>query len=174
MPRKRKKIKSLESKRWGWAGFFTHIHHAEENPIEWSDNIHERFIFMEAKKSDYELPLRTTLIFRVPDSLLPKVALEYLKTFELLQEAKERYQNVYAVYQDTDVDDNRAENAYEKAQSLVEDLQEKLENLDEKVSNISLVTWERIHRKVCHPRCPWNEERDNIFDRGYSLRVLRK
>jgi len=81
---------------------------------------------------------------------------------------------VYAVYQDTDVDDNRAENAYEKAQSLVEDLQEKLENLDEKVSNISLVTWERIHRKVCHPRCPWNEERDNIFDRGYSLRVLRK
>lgn len=56
----------------GWRGYFTHIHHAGNIPIEWSNDIRDRIKFINREKDERERALRKALIRRVPMHITSK------------------------------------------------------------------------------------------------------
>lgn len=169
-------IKKLYSRRWGWYGFFTHIHHVERCPIEQTDtsgDIEDRIRYINRGKMPHERSLRKALIRRVPDYLLPKVALELLKAERKYNKAVDRYEELKIRYSYSEYPDGRKGRARDLAKTKRDVLDLRVDRLKRRVERIGVRTWIDIHKKVCHPNCPWTP-RNHIFSKGYSTRVLKK
>ena len=169
--------KNLFSPKWGWAGFFTHIHHGQDCPIEQSDNIKERFYFINSEKDWNERRLRKALIRRVPDHLLPAVALKFLRKLMEYEKAVDQWENAITALRGVSFfkrGDSQEKRDVEIARNEAEDLERECDLLEDKIAEISNRRWIKIHAQVCHPNCRWTPEDPNIFADGYSTSVLRR
>ena len=144
--------------RRGWfgkqQGFFTHLHHANRVPVEWEEDVRLCLRFIETYPRKKERRLRLALLRRVPESLLPK---ELLAAQKAADEAFRAWRSAPGIYN-----------------NVVEPMEEARLKKEAAWKRFTQATdWDTLHRKICHPRCPWTTRKPDIFSKGKTIRVLK-
>lgn len=140
-------------------GLALHVHHIANGvmgPFEWCHDYAERLAYIERRKLARERPLRKALFAIVPLEMLPdsptKPALVLAhaarsKANAAWSKANAARAKAYAAWSKAHAARSKADAAY-----------------------IASIDVEALHKRLCHPNCPWDGR--TIFAKGKSISVL--